>query len=136
MPPVASAACCRNTVSPASFKMSIEMWRRWQAKMLFMIGMYWDARSPDTERIRMREVRPAVEEVWSVDVTPLKVPAAEVVVLSVVEVVEGADRVALDMCVRAIVRAPAIIVDGVSERSVVEVEEIRERRLLVRACST
>lgn len=31
--------------------------RRWQAKMVFMIGIYCRARSPETERMRIRERR-------------------------------------------------------------------------------
>lgn len=54
VPCVASLACWRKTVSPDIFAMSMGMLRRWQAKMVFIIGMYWCARSPDTERMRMR----------------------------------------------------------------------------------
>lgn len=50
-------------MSPAIFAMSIGMLRRWQAKMVFMMGMYWCAKSPDTETIRMRDVR---EGAWAV----------------------------------------------------------------------
>ncbi len=31
--------------------------------MVFMMGMYWCAKSPDTERIRMRDVR---EGAWAI----------------------------------------------------------------------
>ena len=57
VPWVASDACCKNTVSPAILQMSIGIPRRWDAKMQFMRGMYWAARSPLTERIRIRDCR-------------------------------------------------------------------------------
>lgn len=53
---VASEACCRNTVEPASLRTSIGMRDLWAAKMLFMRGMYWSAMSPDTLMIRIRDV--------------------------------------------------------------------------------
>lgn len=85
MPWVASEACWRKTESPAILQMSMGIVRRWpgrgvgwgvsyggcggerflrvrgrgclQANMVFMMGMYWCARSPETERIRMRGFR-------------------------------------------------------------------------------
>ena len=54
IPFVVSEACCRKTVSPASFNMSIGIRNRWAANVVFMIGMYWCARSPDTEMTRIR----------------------------------------------------------------------------------
>lgn len=43
--------------SPAIFATSIGMRRRWQAKIAFMIWICWVARSPETERMRIRECR-------------------------------------------------------------------------------
>ena len=69
MPFVASEACCRKTVGFAagervdvvlgaagrgSWRMSIGTERRWQAKMEFMMGMYWCARSVEGEAERRR----------------------------------------------------------------------------------
>lgn len=53
-----SEACCRNTVSPASFMMSIGIRSRCAANVVFIIGMYWCARSPETEMTRIRDWRP------------------------------------------------------------------------------
>jgi hypothetical protein len=55
-PPVASEACCSSTVSPANLRISMGMCFRCAAKMLFITGIYWLARSPETLTIRMREV--------------------------------------------------------------------------------
>lgn len=50
-------------MSPASLTISIGIRRRWHAKVVFMIGMYWCARSPETLRTRIRDCRPVgVEE--------------------------------------------------------------------------
>ena len=75
MPEVASAACWRKTVEfwvgcggsveemedkgKGSWRMSMGMERRWHAKMAFMMGMYWWARSVegDAEMSRMRDWR-------------------------------------------------------------------------------
>lgn len=43
--------------------MSIGTARRWQAKIAFMMGMYWVARSPETLTTRMRLRRLVVVEV-------------------------------------------------------------------------
>lgn len=64
MPPVASEACCKKTVSPLILQMSMGICKRWQAKMVFMMGMYWCARSPLTERMRMRAVNVGGREFW------------------------------------------------------------------------
>lgn len=45
-------------MSPASLRMSMGMRRRWAAKVVFIIGMYWWARSPDTEITRIRDCSP------------------------------------------------------------------------------
>ena len=37
--------------------MSMGMERRWHANIVFIIGIYWCARSPLTERMRMRGLR-------------------------------------------------------------------------------
>lgn len=69
MPCVASAACWRKTVELdvdeelefdeviGSWRMSMGMDCLWHAKMAFMIGMYWCARSVDgeAETRRMRD---------------------------------------------------------------------------------
>lgn len=65
MPLVASDACWRKTVSPASFRMSMGIRRRCAAKVVFIIGMYWCARSPETDRTRMRLWRPVVRSLAS-----------------------------------------------------------------------
>ena len=65
MPFVASAACWRKTVEVEEvfgsgiWQTSTGMERRWQAKMQFMMGMYWRAMSVEgeTERRRMRAWR-------------------------------------------------------------------------------
>lgn len=41
-------------MSPANFKISIGTLNLWAAKVLFMIGIYWCAKSPDTETTRIR----------------------------------------------------------------------------------
>ena len=56
VPCVASHACWRKTLSPLSLRMSRGMERRCAAKMQFIRGMYCEARSPETERRRMREL--------------------------------------------------------------------------------
>lgn len=58
-PEVASHACCRNPVDPASLSTSMGMWRRCAAKMAFMMGMYCVLRSGETERMSTRETRRA-----------------------------------------------------------------------------
>ena len=45
-------------MSPASFRMSIGIRRRWAAKVVFMMGMYWWARSPETDTTRIRDCKP------------------------------------------------------------------------------
>ncbi|KAL8934614.1 MAG: hypothetical protein Q9216_005815 [Gyalolechia sp. 2 TL-2023] len=60
-PLVASDACSRKTASPASLATSMGMARRWQAKIAFVRGMYWEEREPETERMRMRVVREGFE---------------------------------------------------------------------------
>jgi hypothetical protein len=71
MPWVASEACWRKTVVVVDvlaegvgdgmgiWRMSIGMERRWQAKIVFMMGMYWWARSEvgETVRMKMRDCR-------------------------------------------------------------------------------
>ena len=53
-----------------------------QAKMVFMIGMYWCARSPETERIKMRGFKVAgVIELGSEGATSGSAPALEDVVV-------------------------------------------------------
>lgn len=54
---MASEACSRKTASPASFATSIGIERRWQAKIVFVRGMYCGEREPVAERRRMRDVR-------------------------------------------------------------------------------
>lgn len=91
MPFVASEACWRKTVEfvddsagvPVAVeggavdvglegrgmaRMSMGMLRRWQAKMAFMIGIYWWARSVvgEAEMRRMRDWRRAGDEVSAV----------------------------------------------------------------------
>ena len=66
MPVVASEACCRKTVESDEVvvgeegrgicRMSIGMARRWHAKIAFMMGMYWWARSVEGEAV-MRRIR-------------------------------------------------------------------------------
>ena len=93
MPWVASAACWRKTVEFAfevslcpddvckgrgSWRMSIGMESLWHAKMAFMIGMYWCARSVEgeAEMSRIRDWRvwlapsPVVVEASAVPVFP------------------------------------------------------------------
>ena len=50
-------------MSPAILHMSIGMDERWQAKTVFIMGMYWCARSPDTLRMSMRAAMGCVEVV-------------------------------------------------------------------------
>lgn len=54
---MASEACSRKTASPASLATSMGMERRWQAKIVFVSGMYCEEREPVRERIRIRDVR-------------------------------------------------------------------------------
>ena len=65
MPFVVVEACCRKTVEVDAgmedaedgsgiCRMSIGMERRWQAKIEFMMGMYWCARSVEGEAVRRR----------------------------------------------------------------------------------
>ena len=54
IPPVVSLHCCRSTESPASFSTSIGTRRCCAANMEFMRGMYWPARSPDTDTTSTR----------------------------------------------------------------------------------
>lgn len=58
---MASDACSRNTASPASFATSMGMERRWQAKIVFVRGMYCAEREPETESMRMRVVSEEAE---------------------------------------------------------------------------
>ena len=53
-------ACCSRTVSPASLRMSMGMRECEAANMMFMMGMYWVARSPEVETMRMRLLRRGV----------------------------------------------------------------------------
>jgi hypothetical protein len=57
IPPVASAACCRNVLAEARVRTSMGIPRRCAAKMAFMVGMYWALLSGLALRIRIREVR-------------------------------------------------------------------------------
>lgn len=43
-------------MSPDSLAMSMGMPMRWHAKMVFMSGMYWCAKSPETDNIRIRDM--------------------------------------------------------------------------------
>jgi hypothetical protein len=88
--------------------MSMGMERRWQAKMVFIIGMYWCAKSPETERMRMRGWRDGGA------VSGFRALSAALVVVGLGVVVEAL-RVHLFMYVRARVRAPAMLVVGVRE---------------------
>lgn len=63
MPWVASEACWRKTVvvvvegvgvGLGIWQMSMGMERRWQAKIVFIMGMYWWARSEVGETVRMK----------------------------------------------------------------------------------
>jgi len=99
IPFVASEACCRNTVSPASFNMSIGIRRRCAAKVVFIIGIYWCARSPETERTRIRLCRPVGDSLASRVVVGFEVDPAFVY-----------ERVTLLMYESASVKAPAISV--------------------------
>ena len=103
VPFVASEACCKNTVSPEILQMSIGMLRRWQAKIVFIIGIYWAARSPETERIKMRG---RSGRAWMV-----AEEESAGVALGLVE----ASCCCLLIYVRARVRAPDIAVVGVRE---------------------
>lgn len=110
-PPVASLACCSSTVSPANFKISIGIRFLCAAKMEFMTGMYWLARSPDTDTMRMRDVRGT----RSTCVFSESASAARDVLSA--EAAVGACRiVCLLMWVRAIERAPPMSVVGVASR--------------------
>lgn len=138
MPWVASEACCRNTLSPAILQMSMGIVRRWpggwgfgisieqiascwedflggrrwgslQAKMVFMIGMYWCARSPETESIRIRGFKVAG---W-VRFGSEGAKSGSAVVL--VEVVVERAMDCLLIYVSARVRAPAMEVVGVRD---------------------
>lgn len=108
-PPVASHACCRKPVEPASWRTSMRMWRLWAAKMAFMMGMYWVEVSGDTDTIRTRETRRGME---------LAVASAWVVLVIVgsreVSEAGAARMVCLLMYARAEVRAPAIWVERAS----------------------
>ena len=87
MPLVASEACWRKTVELVEEEVSREVWsvvvvvdwgdrgmermsmgmaRRWQAKIAFMMGMYWWARSVDGEAV-MRRMRDC-SLFWSSDI--------------------------------------------------------------------
>lgn len=88
--------------------MSIGMLSRWQAKIEFMIGIYWCARSPLTESMRMRERRGG--EADSFDKTGLLVGATE-----------DKRRRCLPTWVSARVRAPAMDVVGIAGSDVAEV---------------
>lgn len=51
---MASEACWRKEEEPDRARMSIGIWRRWDAKMVFIRGMYWVGEALETERMRMR----------------------------------------------------------------------------------
>ena len=103
-------------MSPATLQMSMGMERRWHAKIVFMIGMYWWARSPDTERMRMRGRR-VVGRVDCEVLLLLLLPvgsAAAVAGFGNVTLVAAAWLICSRlMCVNARVRAPAMEVVGV-----------------------
>ena len=56
VPFVASEACCRNEELPARERISMDMLRRWAAKMVFMKGMYWVGFAVETLMTRIRDV--------------------------------------------------------------------------------
>lgn len=87
-------------MSPAILQMSMGIDRRWAAKMQFIIGIYWAARSPLTLRIRMREVRADLDGVSRLAVVWLAVGVGE------------RESVVLLIWVRASVSAPAMAVVG------------------------
>lgn len=105
-------------MSPASLRMSIGIRRRWAAKVVFIMGMYWCAKSPDTDTTRIRLCRPVG---ISLVPRPAGVGLEE-------EPVSEKFSVALLMYERASVRAPAICVVVVVEMSDSVVVEIKFRR--------
>ncbi len=112
-PLVASEACCKKTVSPAILQISMGIDNRWAAKIQFIIGIYWAARSPLTLRMRMREVRTGLDGVSGFAVVWLAVGVGE------------RESVVLLMWVRASVSAPAMAVVGLLGRECGEVVESR-----------
>lgn len=124
VPFVASDACCRKTVSPASFRISMGILRRCAAKVVFMMGMYWCARSPETETTSIRLCRPVcASPASSADVGLDDPPVLEYA------------SVALFIYESASVSAPAICVLRVEVMSCSVVEPIRLRSDLRRAFS-
>ena len=84
--------------------------------MVFMIGIYWCAKSPDTDRINIRDVREGVCA-GALGSTAILVPEGERWVL------------VLLMWVKARVRAPAMEVVGERESGVVvERRDVRDWR--------
>ena len=79
--------------------------------MEFMTGMYWFARSPDTETMRIRDVR-GTRSTWVFSESA----SAERAVLSAEAAVGACRIVCLLMWVRARERAPPISVVGVASR--------------------
>lgn len=110
-PPVASLACCSRTVSPASFKISMGIRFLCAAKIEFITGMYWFARSPDTETMRMREVSD-MRSTWAFSESASAAREA----LSADAAVGACRIVCLLICVSARDRAPPISVVGVASR--------------------
>lgn len=138
---VVDAAVCRGAPRAGrgrgSCNMSMGMDRRWQAKMAFMMGMYWWARSVEGEADinRIRDCSALVEPLSPVEEMALLVLASAVVVEEEVVVVPIIDSAyAMDSrltLLRASVNAPAIMVavlDATESGVVVERRVVRLRR--------
>jgi hypothetical protein len=164
MPWVASAACWRKTVESedllvepssdwrfcvgvgvgrvvsGSWRMSMGMDRRWQAKMAFMMGMYWCARSVEGEAEirRIRDWRVLLLVVTaSVVLVELLSAAAVPVVVDEAPIIDSAWRMDSRLIwLRARVRAPAIMVDVAEETESGVVVERRVVRLWRSSSST
>lgn len=132
IPPVVKEACCRRTESPANLKMSTGMRECWAAKIRFISGMYWLARSPDVLMMRIRDV--------SATLSPGFACAAEASALAAAAAAAAAEEVkeivVLLMYESASVRAPAMRVVLVAAISSGVVVSSRFRKLERTSSST
>lgn len=119
-------------MSPAILQISIGILLRCAAKMQFMTGMYWYARSPDTLKTRIRDCKVGRRSGSCASLLmPVLAPLADMPGLESVR-----SRVWWLVYASARVRAPAIIVVLEAERSASVVLEMRVRRFVIMASST
>lgn len=148
-PLVASQACCRKTASPLSLHTSMGMCSRWQAKILFITGMYWCAESLDplTETIRIRlwsrsssfeaEYRPGpVPAAPAPAPAPPLPPSPAASSKSAPPCSSAQAMVRRLMLLSANVRAPASMVEVLPRRSLLLVESMSSFSCFVTCSST